>query len=432
VESKKIIHSDLGLPSRIRHIVGRKGSEKTIYTNLKSFKALFMGLDTLHLTYKGIINKNWWDYAHLKERKRISQGNPFVPVVTPEGETIDFHYVTIGDQDWMVSPSGTKEYAYCLQRNDWRIFILSNRGLKNSIQLKIEVPSIRLRVGLWGLRKEISYLVEHLMSSAEESVQRVDMTVDIEGFRLAANSGLMFYGRPRKIKLINGELPCNQFLSLGDIGKVETLMIGKNPLLRIYDKLSLAIKQDISWFPLWYEKPYENMLQEVGDDKSKLKPITRFEFQLRGNILKEFQITGLDSLQEKFQGLWNYLTLDWLHCKQKVDGIKNKKNFPTAGIWEFISKIPFGPDCEIERVRSISRDSRKNFHQLFGALSSILAKENILIQAETEEEYKQILLKYFGNFLENPQWFNNKKFAYQHTKKLVLLQGQNVKPPLIH
>ena len=159
--AKSLIHTDLNLPSRIRHIVGRKGNEKTIYINLKAILKFYLwGLDTLHLTYKGVISKTWWQYAYLKERKKIAQTNPYTPLVSSEGVAIDSYYVSIGNQDWVVSPSGSKEYAYCLLRNDWRIFILSNRGLKNSIQLKIEIPSSRLRMGLFNLRKEISYLLK--------------------------------------------------------------------------------------------------------------------------------------------------------------------------------------------------------------------------------------------------------------------------------
>ena len=42
-------------------------------------------------------------------------------------------------------------------------------------------------------------------------------------------------------------------------------------MLRIYDKLALASQKDHSWFPLWYQKPYDLLLQEKGGDKSKLK-----------------------------------------------------------------------------------------------------------------------------------------------------------------
>jgi len=157
-----------------------------------SYEIVFQGLDTLHLVYQGSFDFDWWQSANLKEKKLTAQKKRDKP------------FVRFGDDIWEVSEKGTGEYAYCLMRNGWRIYLLNNKGMNPGLnQMKVEVPSARLRSGDLGFIEEARVLCCQMLSSFSEGIQRIDIAVDVEGFSMEDFTGLIFYGYPKKMRMIN-------------------------------------------------------------------------------------------------------------------------------------------------------------------------------------------------------------------------------------
>lgn len=375
--------------------------------NSSNYQVMFQGLDTLHVVFSGVLNFDWWEASKLKEKKRIAQSKREVP------------YVKIGSESWEVSPKGTPEYAYCLMRNDWRIYVLSNRGLKpKTNQVKIEIPSSRLRLGIEGLETEYRFLAMRILSNATEGIQRVDITADIAGFSTNDLHGYHLYGFASKMKSINSDLFLEKFYTLGKESEIETLVVGKNPQLRIYNKKKLSVNRDPDWFQCWYGKTFEEVLHSFDGDINKIPEITRFEFQLRSQTLKEFNIHYFEALIEKLQGLWDYMANQWLELKMDDPNKKVKRKLPSAPIWEFIRTLQFNGNLQLKRSKPFSRDSSKNFAQIMGHLAAFIAKEKMELLGGSEEQCKKEITSIFEKEIVNSKNWDWEKFTIKfHQKK---------------
>ncbi|MBT5550353.1 MAG: hypothetical protein HOJ79_07720 [Nitrospina sp.] len=362
--------------------------------NSNNYQVVFQGLDTLHIVYIGYLDPDWWESSELKVKKRKAQERKEVP------------YVKIGSDSWEVSPKGNQEYVYCLMRNGWRVYVSSARGTKPIFnQLKIEIPSSRLRLGLEDLDKEFRAIAFCVLSLGGERVQRVDITADVSGFPMNDLNAYHFYGFPTKMKSINSDLMLEKFYSLGKESDLETVVVGKNPQLRIYDKKKLAIQQDPDWFQCWYDKSYEEVLDMYEGDTNQIPEITRFEFQLRAYTLREFQINSYDDLMEKIQGLWDYMGNKWMELKIDDPNIKVKRKLPVAPIWTFMRTLKFNGNLKLKRIKPFGKDSSKNFEQIMGHFSSFLAKEKIDLSGRDEEQFKSQLAEIFViKFLNSNKW----------------------------
>jgi hypothetical protein len=371
-----------------------------------NYKAVFQGLDTLHVVYLGFLDPDWWESSELKVKKRKAQARKEVP------------YVKIGSDLWEMSPKGNQEYVYCLMRNGWRVYVQSARGMKPVYnQLKIEIPSSRLRMGIEGLDKEFRAIALCILSLGRERVQRVDITADIAGFPMNDLNALHFYGFPAKMKSINSDLMLENFYSLGKESDLETVVVGKNPQLRIYDKKKLAIQQDPDWFECWYGQSYEEVLNDHGGDSNKIPDITRFEFQLRAYTLREFKVNSYDDLMEKIQGLWDYMGNKWLELKIDDPSVKVKRKLPVAPIWTFMKTLKFNGNLKLKRVKPFGHDSSKNFEQIMGHFSSFLAKEKIQLLGSNEEHFKKELLWIFETMLLDSKKWDWVKFVSAFRQK---------------
>jgi hypothetical protein len=79
----------------------------------------------------------------------------------------------------------------------------------------------------------------------------------------------------------------------------ETFQFGKNNLVRIYDKTrELKMRPQKEWEKTLWKDP-------------NAKHVTRVEFQLRREMLKELEINSLDDLAEKLPDIWAHLTQCW-------------------------------------------------------------------------------------------------------------------------
>ncbi len=366
----------------------------------EQFRILFQGLDTLHIAFYGFFDYLWWEQANLKKLKIQAQQKKETP------------YFNIHGDLWEVSERGSREYAYCLLRKGWRIYLLNNRGMNsNYIQMKIEVPSERLRLGMHELEREFLMLAAGVFTgSYEYKIQRVDIAVDVSGFFMGNLAGLFMYGYPQKMNTINTDMSLREYFALGKNYLAETVDIGKSPKLRIYDKKKLALKEDHDWFLSWFQK--------IPSEIKHIPEITRFEFQLRSQVLKEFQILSFGHLIEKIQGLWNYMVFEWLEMKVDDPTKKCKRKLPIAPIWFFLRGVEFGEHLWLKRVKTLNRDSIKNFKQIIGHFSSFLAKENISLTGSDEELCKKQILRIFEKqILNSPCWDWDKFFEKLNQKK---------------
>ncbi len=147
--------------------------------------------------------------------------------------------------------------------------------------------------------------------------------------------------------------------------------IGTDIKLRIYDKRYELKNDPIKW--------------GVFADKYDGIPdiLTRVEFQLRRNALKEFavgdgaRIEGVASYLTVREALWRYLTEDWFRLtEEKVD--KDNNHQSRAKNWLFWDVVRSAVAQAVECVRRIRRKIQINPEHLFKMGMGCICKAAIL------------------------------------------------------
>ena len=96
---------------------------------------------------------------------------------------------------------------------------------------------------------------------------------------------------------------------------------------RIYDKTLEILKSSKQWFKtIWLENGWNSN-----------KNVWRVEFQIRREVLKELNIYCFEDIAERIEGVWGYLTQNWLKLKIK-DNNKNSTRFQLDERWEIVQK----------------------------------------------------------------------------------------------
>ncbi len=119
--------------------------------------------------------------------------------------------------------------------------------------------------------------------------------------------------------------------------EIETgIRIGEGDIiLRIYDKV-LEIKRNGT---------KQSLFASVwGKEQYNETHVTRVEFQLRKNVLKQFQIRTLEDLHNKCDSLWNYCTRDWARLSQHPIDRKNRHQdrIKLHEFWQLIQTVTWG------------------------------------------------------------------------------------------
>ena len=116
--------------------------------------------------------------------------------------------------------------------------------------------------------------------------------------------------------------------------------------MRIYDKvleLRYSAAKQATFADSW------------GIEKYDEQPVTRVEFQLRREILKNIKKTetgkGIDSYDDlcnSLSAIWQYCTLSWVrHCLEPVDSDNNHQSrAENSDFWNFISSIQWEGDMD--------------------------------------------------------------------------------------
>ncbi len=149
-------------------------------------------------------------------------------------------------------------------------------------------------------------------------------------------------------------------------------MIGAgSPLVcRLYDKYRQAQKLGLKYlFSLWRAVGWPGESQ-----------VWRLEFQLRGEVLRQFGLRTLREVLDNRNGLWSYVTTDWLRLTVSSEADKTRSRWPIHPLWEYLSSVdweaPGGPLSREFRLTRVPSDERIARPAL-AALTSVMAKQGI-------------------------------------------------------
>ncbi len=270
----------------------------------------------------------WQDDSFLDELELIKQSLQNTTNLQEKS------YHCPGGFNWNVQRTGTRIFTYRLTSGDLT-FLINNRTSEEKI------PTVGLEIGsesCWSpgfdtiYQRFIKWLSAVGGTIQKNQVSEVHLAADFIGVAIGS---LFIDDKSRWITRTT------RFASYGSHRKLETFSLGKGDLmLRIYDKIQ-ELKHSphklCTFMDAW-------KLQKLSNTD-----VTRVEFQIRRNILKDIKTSptaqnGIDTygdLTDSFNSIWTHCTQKWSrHCSDSIDiDNKHQARASNSKFWDAVSSI---------------------------------------------------------------------------------------------
>jgi len=287
--------------------------------NKEEPRVLLHGIDTLDLGLYVQWNHYWpkvtAELAKGKRNASRTQGIPF------------------GDGRCVILPGGKPPiYAWHLVYPQFHLFLSKHQQPKQKTpNAYISFNSETLwSLGITGALAEVEQQLRALDGVLlEHVVSRCDPCVDL------IIPGGLTYNFIQKHRV-----PTNRKTHVYEDQQLETCYVGAAKAdiqLRIYDK-SLEINQQSqkNWFlDLWQLEECEN--------------VWRIEYQLRREILRQFDIKTISQLEQQLPGIWQYLTNEWFSLR--LPDNENASRRSIHPLWRLVQSAAeqFGQVVDVRR-----------------------------------------------------------------------------------
>jgi hypothetical protein len=332
--------------------------------NPETFKALRYGVDSLYVSYPGVLSEEW--DRKLADLKALAQSENEFEQATAQ--------IVIGEHLFEVRDKGRGRFSYVLVDNCYHLQA-SNKRSKVLPLAYVQISSEYLSsVGVEQAEQSLRYVVNTLgVVNEPANISRVDLFVDFMAeLRMDTFDPLQdWVTRTQSIDL---HYRHNQFSgwSFGMGGSIGA---------RLYNK-QLEIEKKSRKFYLY------ELWQAAGWDMST--QVWRMEFEAKRDALKELGIYKLDNLLHLQSALWIYLTQDWLRLAVPMPSDTNQTRWPTHPLWDQITRVfdQQGEQPKLHRFTPmrLPADERLFVHGM-GGLTSFMAARGIADMSEGIGEY---------------------------------------------
>lgn len=322
--------------------------------------------------------------------------------------------------NWVLSRRGVNLYQYHLRAGDVDL-CLSTRDVskKSRSKRRSAMPSASLRIGSVSSQLECIAVFERVVAWLERcglTVQRdivseLHLSVDCVGVELSKSDLVnrqCWVTRSRHSAIYYG----------GKGGDTVTgMMFGRGGLvLRVYDKiLEMREKQDE------VKQSVFSRLWGVDVVGKETVPVTRVEFQLRREVLREFkELKTFSDIMHGLKSIWEYCCNKWArHCSDRVDRTgKNQAHSRASALWEVICSASWADAIRAVRdAITIRRDPMALVRQGVGCLLSAVAADidNVSHVQDDRHVFDRLILfvrKRFGEVFNSDEM--RKRYAAAH------------------
>ena len=290
------------------------------------------------------------------------------------------------DYDYICHTSGKSGgYNFHISRADVDIFISTRKDFDKTPNVWVDIGS----ASCWspGYHNVLSH-VRRLVwiyggKVIRDSVSEVHICCDCIGLEIEslnlekyshwitrANKFNSYYDRAKftGISLDQSEGDLGDFSSHLGYAVETGITIGQGDIaLRVYDKV----------FEIQKNGSKSSLFASVwGKDEFNEEPVTRVEFQLRKEVLKQFRIKSLEDLFAKMNSLWQYCTTDWARfCGETVD--RENRHQDRAKIhswWKRIQKLTWdGSEFAIRKKPLPQKDKKQLVDVMIGCALNVAA-----------------------------------------------------------
>jgi len=341
---------------------------------------LLQGIDTLSIGYEV---ENWRlrpDEWELFETSKIeAQKRGF----DKSGTAITFRGL-----DFSVLASGSSGYKYALKNDDVMIRI------KPPLNGALNIPAIQVayysqylwRHGWRGATERMAAWLNQWADISSLKISRLDMCIDLDMALPDVNlrHGEAVTRARKRTEYFVVERHCDGIAFTG-------YTFGKGSLMaRIYDKVAEVAKSDKRWFLDAYKKK--------GWDESQ--PVTRVEFQMRRDFLRDMTVNTLLDLESQMGDLWKYLT-SWLSLREYSEEESNRSRWQLKDFWKVVvDAVPlFGSLSGVMRLAQRRPKFESSMRLLRGVASTaaaLVATTTSVSTSEAAEGLSRHLMAFMG------------------------------------
>ncbi len=222
--------------------------------------------------------------------------------------------------DYLLRPYGWQRYRYCLDHPWGRVgFTVSDHLPVIRVQ-----PHTEFLQG-WGPRAVVKWYRDHLENECGVvllTVNRLDLFADFQGWDLNGDLRHEFVCRSKSRITFEEDEVFTGF----NFGKRKTGTVNA----RLYDKtVRVEENGEHYWKMIW------------GENFDATRSVLRVEYELGGAVLRQFDLSGPESVLDATGALWTYLTHDWLtHRVPGHDATKSRG--PISSQWQFVQRATIG------------------------------------------------------------------------------------------
>lgn len=290
------------------------------------------------------------------------------------------HEITIHDFSFQILPNGSQGYAYILHNQGYEVKIAQKRAtLEAFYPLQVRISSEYL--WSYGLaeawQKIYAWLTETFGKILRHKIYRIDLCCHISGMDLLTNYENCYKGKFKKKQIhYDGNMP--NAITFGS-------RKNKKIYCRIYNK-TLEIQQTKK--KLWFREIWK-------DHELDVENTWNIEFELKSDMLREFNLIQLQDISSHLQDLWRYCTSDFLI---KIDNTcTRKERCPINKEWIEVQNAynKFISTELIKRNKQIDLDAQALIPSIMGHITSYSARIGSLDFAETLDKIGREGKNYF-------------------------------------
>jgi hypothetical protein len=358
------------------------------------FKKVFKGVDSLYLSYRGLLREGVKEF--LEEKKELAQSDCETDQAMSR--------VVICDHLFEVMGCGVRYYPIIMVDNWYRIQVSVSKA-KKMPEIYVKISSEVLNCHgidrpLVMLRKVVRKL---LVKIEQEVVSRADLFVDFNtNVKLENIDNTSWVTKAKKLAVYWSG---NSFTGM-------SIGLGGDISARLYDKtFEIGISHKDYLKEMWEKQGWDT-----------LQKVWRLEFQLKRKYLKQMFVSTHLDLKIKANSLWSYCTKDWLRLAVKDDTV-NRTRWMTNPMWKSIQGVRINDGKMASILREVEKTRAPSDEVLFkngmGYLTSFAAKEGFdNVNGETMISFLDIGKKYLEEVTNGKEEeylkkkINNKKKKY--------------------
>jgi hypothetical protein len=320
-------------------------------------KVLSSGIDTLELGFN--IESYNIDFGILSTAKQVAQSTTFDNDFTDK-------VVDLNGLLFTVQRTGVRGYEYILINDDMTIRLTPKaQGGKYFPEMMISFRS----AFLWrlGWRHQADVIIDWVNGFAvvkKVIVSRADLCVDVD----SPLPDIMSHYQNVVTRARHKEdyACCAEASRYSNGLRMTGYAFGRGVMqCRVYDKAYEILKSKKDWFQeIWSKSGWQEDC-----------PVTRVEFQMRRDMLKNLQVDGFEDLKACVADLWRYCTVQWLRIVDIAKKDKSRKRWRASAFWNKVTSAiyMFGEMTGVTRLTQMRPRYAALCKQARGFLVSVAA-----------------------------------------------------------